>query len=126
MSATEVSTRSARRWLRVRDAADHLGMGVSTLNKLRLTGGGPRFVKHSSIVLYDRLEIDRWLEERKVASTSQRPLVEPTRWLAGRKVRSTARQSADAPDPCTGKRSTSPRPAAKPIRWVDPAPTTAD
>jgi hypothetical protein len=84
MSDTESPTRSARRWLRVRDAAGHLGMGVSTLNKLRLTGGGPPFVKHTSIVLYDRADLDRWAEERKVRSTSQRPLADPPRRVAPR------------------------------------------
>ena len=81
MTVTELPTRSARRWLRVRDAADHLGMGASTLNKLRLTGGGPPFVKHTSIVLYDRADLDRWAEERKVRSTSQRPARAPIRWI---------------------------------------------
>lgn len=78
----DVPLHPARRWLRVRDAANHLGMGVSTLNKMRLTGGGPRFAKHSSIVLYDRADLDRWLEERKVRSTSQRPAAAPIRWVA--------------------------------------------
>src|SRR5215217_6300877 len=38
-------TRPASRWLRVRAAADYLGAGVGTLNKLRTYGGGPRYAK---------------------------------------------------------------------------------
>jgi predicted DNA-binding transcriptional regulator AlpA len=58
-------------WLRVPAAAAHLGLGVSTLNKLRLTGGGPRFAKLTSVVVYDLADLDRWARERKVRSTSE-------------------------------------------------------
>jgi hypothetical protein len=47
-------------WLRVPAAAADLGLGVSTLNKLRLTGGGPRFAKLTSVVVYDLADLDRW------------------------------------------------------------------
>lgn len=60
------------RWLRTRQAARHLGIGLSTLNKLRLTGGGPRFAKLGSVVVYDRNDLDAWANERKIGSTSER------------------------------------------------------
>ena len=58
-------------WLRVPAAAAHLSLGVSTLNKLRLTGGGPKFAKLGSVVVYDIDDLDRWAAERKVRSTSE-------------------------------------------------------
>ena len=62
----------SRRWLRTEAAADYTGHGKGTLDKLRTTGGGPRYVKRGTVVLYDRADLDRWLEERKVRSTSER------------------------------------------------------
>ena len=61
-----------RRWLRVRAAAAHLDVGVGTMNKLRIYGGGPAYSKLGAIVVYDITDLDRWAEERKVRSTSQR------------------------------------------------------
>jgi predicted DNA-binding transcriptional regulator AlpA len=63
---------SEARWLRARSAASHLGIGFSTLNKLRLTGGGPRFAKLGSVVVYDRDDLDAWANKRKIGSTSER------------------------------------------------------
>jgi predicted DNA-binding transcriptional regulator AlpA len=63
----------ARRWLRAPAAAAYLGVGASTLNKLRLTGGGPIYSKLlGGVVLYDVADLDAWAEARKVRSTSQR------------------------------------------------------
>ena len=59
------------RWLRTPEAAAYIGHGKSTLDKLRVTGGGPPFVKRGAAVVYDRADLDRWLEERKVRSTSE-------------------------------------------------------
>lgn len=61
-----------RRWLRVSAAAAHLGIGVGTLNKLRIYGGGPRYAKLSATVIYDIADLDAWAAERKVRSTSER------------------------------------------------------
>lgn len=59
------------RWLRVRDAARYLRLGVGTLNKLRLSGGGPRYAKLGAVVVYDIADLDAWASERKVGSTSE-------------------------------------------------------
>lgn len=59
------------RWLRVPAAARYLQLGESTLNKLRLSGAGPRFAKLSSVVVYDIDDLDTWAESRKVRSTSE-------------------------------------------------------
>jgi hypothetical protein len=69
-----VHPRDQRRWLRVRAAADYLGVGVGTLNKLRTYGGGPRYSKLTpgGVVIYDVADLDEYAEERKVCSTSER------------------------------------------------------
>jgi predicted DNA-binding transcriptional regulator AlpA len=60
-----------RRWLRVSAAAAHLGIGVGTLNKLRIYGGGPKYAKIGHTVIYDQADLDAWATERKVRSTSE-------------------------------------------------------
>ena len=52
------------------EAADRLGVSSSYLNKLRVTGGGPPFVKIGARVAYDPADLGRWLEAQKRSSTS--------------------------------------------------------
>lgn len=52
------------------------GFSIPWLNRARCTGEGPPFVKLNpevinSPVLYDEADVDHWLEERKLTSTSQ-------------------------------------------------------
>lgn len=54
------------------EAARHLGLAVSTLEKLRVSGGGPRFVKMGRAVRYRIADLEEYLAERVVESTSQR------------------------------------------------------
>ena len=54
------------------DAARHLGLSESTLNKLRLTGGGPIFLKLGRRVLYDFKDLEDWLGRHRRTSTSDR------------------------------------------------------
>lgn len=56
--------------LRVQAAAKHLGLSVSTLNKLRVFGGGPVFLKLGRRVAYDVADLDAWLTSRRRSSTS--------------------------------------------------------
>jgi excisionase family DNA binding protein len=56
--------------LTVSQAADYIPCGISTLNKLRVSGGGPRFIKIGGRVLYDVRDLDKWLENCKRYSTS--------------------------------------------------------
>lgn len=52
--------------LRVQDAALHLGLSVSTLNKMRGDGRGPRFIKLTGkVVGYSVEDLDAWLQLRK-------------------------------------------------------------
>jgi excisionase family DNA binding protein len=54
-------------------AAQRLGVSISYLNKLRLYGGGPVFVKIGAKVLYDQTDLAEWIEARKHRSTSEYP-----------------------------------------------------
>ena len=59
-----------RRYLRSDDAANYIGFGKSTVEKLRLIGGGPPYIKAGKIVLYDVDDLDAWLAARRRTSTS--------------------------------------------------------
>lgn len=61
---------SERRMLRVTEAASFLGLSVSFLNKLRCAGGGPAFRKVGRAVVYDPIDLDTWLADRRRVSTS--------------------------------------------------------
>ncbi len=60
-----------RRMLSTNEAASYLGLGKSTLDKLRLVGGGPRFITCGRRVNYDPDDLDAFLNERKRSSTSE-------------------------------------------------------
>ena len=64
--------RFARRMLRTPEAADYCGSSASTFEKLRLFGGGPRFVKLGRRVVYDPSDLDAWLDANRRKSTSDR------------------------------------------------------
>ncbi len=57
--------------LRVRDAADYVGLSISTLAKWRITGFGPRYIKAGARVLYDRADLDEWLVSRRRSNTAE-------------------------------------------------------
>jgi predicted DNA-binding transcriptional regulator AlpA len=70
------------RILRQKDAALYLGLRESTIEKMRVSGSGPRFVKLGSRAIGYALEdLDLWIEERKRSSTSD-PGVASTRLAA--------------------------------------------
>ena len=58
------------RKLNVEQAADLTGLSASTLNKLRVFGGGPPFLKLGRRVVYDPVDLDGWMAERRRRSTS--------------------------------------------------------
>jgi predicted DNA-binding transcriptional regulator AlpA len=63
---------SDQKKLRPRDAAAYLGLSASTLAKMRLRGDGPLYAKLGSrVVAYDTSDLDRWVNERKLRSTSE-------------------------------------------------------
>ncbi len=63
-----------RQWLRTEDAAARLGLKPPTLEKLRVTGGGPQFAKFGRAVRYSLDALDAWAAERTRFSTSERTL----------------------------------------------------
>jgi predicted DNA-binding transcriptional regulator AlpA len=52
------------------EAARYLGISASTLSKLRVFGGGPKFHKLGRRVVYDTRDLDGWFEARQRSSTS--------------------------------------------------------
>lgn len=58
--------------LRAPEAAAFVGLSSSTLAKMRLRGDGPVYSKAGPrIVIYDRSDLEQWLERQKRRSTSQ-------------------------------------------------------
>lgn len=53
------------------EAAGRLGVSSSYLNKLRVTGGGPPFVKIGARVAYDPADLVAWLAGQKRTTTGQ-------------------------------------------------------
>ena len=62
----------AHRRLRTPAAADYLGYAESTLEKKRITGEGPPFIRLGRAVVYDTRDLDAWLAARRATSTSVR------------------------------------------------------
>jgi predicted DNA-binding transcriptional regulator AlpA len=63
---------SEHRRLRTADAGTYCGLSASTLNKLRVFGGGPKYLKLGRTVVYDVTDLDAWLATKRRASTSDR------------------------------------------------------
>jgi hypothetical protein len=61
---------SKRPKLRTEQAAEYTAVGNSTLEKLRLTGGGPTYIKVGKVVVYDPDDLDSWLSAHRRLSTS--------------------------------------------------------
>jgi hypothetical protein len=57
-------------FLTTRQAAHYLCLSYRTLEKMRLTGNGPRFRKHGRYVRYHIADLDVWSEGRRQSSTS--------------------------------------------------------
>ena len=54
-----------------KEAAAYLGRSPSNLEKLRVFGGGPKFIKAGRLVLYRQDDLDTWLNDRVYTSTSE-------------------------------------------------------
>jgi predicted DNA-binding transcriptional regulator AlpA len=52
-------------------ASQHSGLSKSFLEKLRVTGDGPRFIKIGKAVRYKVADIDAWLAAQARNSTSE-------------------------------------------------------
>lgn len=51
------------------------GLSVATLEKLRVYGGGPAYLKLGKAVRYRVSDLENWMAARVVQSTSERPKV---------------------------------------------------
>jgi predicted DNA-binding transcriptional regulator AlpA len=62
----------SQRLLRPPEASDYVGLSTSTLAKMRITGGGPKFVRLSPRAIgYFEADLVEWLMEKRCASTSE-------------------------------------------------------
>lgn len=69
MSASKIH--DMQRYLTPQEAADFLRVSKSFLDKLRIAGGGPKFIKVGSRVLY-RIEcLEEWMLAREFTNTSE-------------------------------------------------------
>jgi excisionase family DNA binding protein len=59
------------RKLSVPEAADYLGVSKSTLDKLRVSGGGPAYLQLGRRVVYDPGDLEAWVASKRRASTSR-------------------------------------------------------
>jgi len=55
--------------IRVKQAAEYVGLSKSSLDKLRCFGGGPRFFKLGRSVVYSTVDLDAWMADRARTST---------------------------------------------------------
>lgn len=60
-----------RGMLRTPAAAAYTGLAESTLEKLRVTGGGCPFIRIGRVVVYDPRDLDAWLAANRRSSTAE-------------------------------------------------------
>ncbi|SFJ61457.1 transcriptional regulator, AlpA family [Aquamicrobium aerolatum DSM 21857] len=65
-----MNSNNTRQMLRTPEAAQYLGISASTMNKLRVYGDGPAFVKLGRTVVYDPVDLNDWLRTNRRTSTS--------------------------------------------------------
>lgn len=55
--------------IRVKSAAEYVGLSKSTLDKLRCYGGGPKYFKVGRAVVYSTDTLDDWVASKERAGT---------------------------------------------------------
>jgi excisionase family DNA binding protein len=55
------------------EAARYLGLSKSTVEKMRHFGTGPRYYKLTHLCRYHAADLDSWMAERLIGSTSEKP-----------------------------------------------------
>jgi len=60
-----------RVFLDVKQAAELIGLSKSSLDKMRLTGRGPVYLRIGARVVYRRRDIDTWLDQYAQSSTAE-------------------------------------------------------
>lgn len=71
VSVSRGNGRATSRLLHRKQAAAHLGVSLSWLDKSRLGGLGPHFIKIGSRVLYDERDLEHFLDKCRHRSTSE-------------------------------------------------------
>ncbi len=51
--------------MRVKQAAEYCGLSKSFLDKARIYGGGPAFMRLGRSIIYNTEDLDRWLSSQK-------------------------------------------------------------
>lgn len=51
--------------------SSHLGIGEKALEKWRLQGKGPKFIKVGKLVRYDEADVLAWIEQQKRSNTTE-------------------------------------------------------
>lgn len=59
--------------LNTAEAANYTRLGKPTLERLRVSGEGPVYVKLGGAVRYRKADLDEWVESRLTRSTSAAP-----------------------------------------------------
>lgn len=54
------------------EAANYVRLAMPTLERFRINGEGPIFIKLGGAVRYCQADLDAWLESRRIRSTSER------------------------------------------------------
>jgi predicted DNA-binding transcriptional regulator AlpA len=61
----------SHRFVKTPEAAEFVRLSTSQLNKLRVFGNGPEFVKLGRSVLYEVEALESWIAKNRRSSTSQ-------------------------------------------------------
>jgi predicted DNA-binding transcriptional regulator AlpA len=67
----QVTVEARMSFTNVKQAAEYLGLSTSFLNKRRVCGGGPLYIKLGKRIVYDTEDLEAWAVQRKIGSTSQ-------------------------------------------------------
>jgi hypothetical protein len=63
----------SQKWLRSYQASQYIGRSAKTLANMRSLGTGPAFRKCDGLVIYDRADLDAYIESHPRKFTSSRP-----------------------------------------------------
>lgn len=58
------------RYVNEKEAAQYIGLSVKTLQRMRVQGNGIPFIKAGARILYDMSDLDTFMQDRKIQSTS--------------------------------------------------------
>lgn len=72
IASPQVSTQEVETFLTPKEAAAYLRVSESYMNKLRVYGGGPKFLRFGKRkILYRKSDLDFWAAQHRFGSTSE-------------------------------------------------------